>query len=172
MTALATVRSPLGPITVEATERGVCGVELRRSGGPGPARGGDGRWVGGPGRAVSAAQDAHLREAVEALRRYFRGAAPRLPPLDLAGSTFDRQVWQALVEIPWGETVTYGELAARLGRPGAARAVGSANGRNPVAILVPCHRVVASGGLGGYAGGLEVKRWLLAHEAQHLPLLR
>ena len=173
MTALATVRSPLGPITVEATDRGVCGVDVRPAGhGPGPARGGDGRWVGGPGRPVSAAQERHLRGAVEALRGYFRGRAPRLPELDLAGSDFDRQVWRALVEIPWGETVTYGELAARLGKPGAARAVGSANGRNPIPILVPCHRVVASGGLGGYSGGLDVKRWLLAHEARFLPLLR
>jgi methylated-DNA-[protein]-cysteine S-methyltransferase len=172
VTALATVRSPIGPITVEASDRGVCGVELRRAGSAAaPARGGDGRWVGAPSPPISAAQEEHLRRAVEALRGYFRGLTPALPPLDLAGSDFDRRVWGALVDIPWGETVTYGELAARLGKPGAARAVGAANGRNPVAILVPCHRVVAAGGgLGGYAGGLDVKRWLLAHEASHAPL--
>ena len=90
--------------------------------------------------------------------------------LDLRGSEFDRLVWSGLLRIPFGETRTYGELAAALGIPSAARAVGAANGRNPIWILVPCHRVVAAGGaLGGYAGGLEAKRWLLAHEAGHAP---
>ena len=79
-------------------------------------------------------------------------------------------MWSALLQIPYGETVSYGELAQRLGPPGCARAVGTANGRNPVPIIVPCHRVVAAhGGLGGYGGGLEMKRWLLAHEAAHAP---
>ena len=82
-------------------------------------------------------------------------------------------MWSGLLRIPFGETRTYGELAAALGIPSAARAVGAANGRNPIWILVPCHRVVAAGGaLGGYAGGLEAKRWLLAHEAGHAPILR
>ncbi len=83
----------------------------------------------------------------------------------LQGSPFQRRVWQALLEIPYGATTTYGELALRLGKPGAARAVGLANGRNPFAIVVPCHRVVgARGALTGYGGGLERKRWLLDHE--------
>jgi methylated-DNA-[protein]-cysteine S-methyltransferase len=82
-------------------------------------------------------------------------------------------VWQALLGIGWGETRTYGELAATLGSAGGGRAIGGANHANPVAILVPCHRVVqASGRLGGYGGGLEVKRWLLAHEAGFAPALR
>ncbi len=159
MTAIARLRSPVGPITVEATDRGVRAVSLGETAAPRPA--------------LSTAEHEHLEAARAALRAYFRGRPPELPALDLAGSPFDRKVWQALVEIPWGETCTYGALASRLGLPGAARAVGSANGRNPVAILIPCHRVVAAGGgLGGYAGGLEIKRWLLAHEAGHATALR
>jgi O-6-methylguanine DNA methyltransferase len=159
VTAIARLSSPLGPITVEATDRGVRAISLGAAASPRPA--------------LSEAERQHLEAARAALRAYFRGRPPPLPPLDLAGSAFDRKVWRALVEIPWGETCTYGALAARLGVPGAARAVGSANGRNPIAILIPCHRVVAAGGgLGGYAGGLDNKRWLLAHEAGHSPALR
>jgi methylated-DNA-[protein]-cysteine S-methyltransferase len=159
MTALARFRSPLGTLAVEVTDGGLCGI----------ARGDGGR----PRAAVTAAARAHLEAALGALDAYFAGASPRLPALDLRGSPFDLRVWAALLEIPFGETRTYGDLAARLGMPGAARAVGAANGRNPVWILVPCHRVVAAGGaLGGYAGGLETKRWLLAHEAGHAPALR
>ncbi len=159
MTARATVRARIGPVGVEATERGVCGVALRGAGRARPA--------------LTVAEQRHLDAGVAALRAYFRGRAPkRLPAFDLGGSDFDRKVWRALLDIPWGETCTYGALAARLGAPGAARAVGGAAGRNPVPILIPCHRVVAAGGLGGYSGGAEVKRWLLAHEAGHGPALR
>ena len=116
----------------------------------------------------------HLEAGLAWLRDYFEGRPAAPPPLDLsAGSAFDRRVWRALLDIPFGETRTYGELAAGLGMPGGARAVGAANGRNPVPIAVPCHRVVAAGGrLGGYGGGLEVKRRLLAHEAGHARALR
>lgn len=85
-------------------------------------------------------------------------------PLAPGGSDFQRQVWAALLRIPWGETRTYGELARRLGREGAARAVGTANGANPLPLLIPCHRVVAASGLGGYSGGLALKRRLLEIE--------
>ena len=86
-------------------------------------------------------------------------------PLAPRGTPWQLAVWEALLEIPYGETVTYSELAARAGRPGAARAAGAANGRNPIAILIPCHRVIGrGGGLTGYAGGLDAKAWLLAHE--------
>ena len=165
MTARASYRSPLGPVTVEVTDRGVCGVVLR----PGGVAA---RATSRARPPLSAEQKRHLDEALGALRDYFQGRPPALPTLDLRGSAFDRRVWSALLEIPWGETRTYGELAAALGAPRAARAVGSANGRNPVPIFVPCHRVVAAVGLGGYSGGLEVKRWLLAHEAGHAPALR
>lgn len=91
-------------------------------------------------------------------------------PLGMGGSPFQRMVWEGLRAIPPGETVTYGMLAARLGRPSASRAVGLANSLNPIAIAVPCHRVVGSkGALTGYAGGLERKRWLLDHEGGAVP---
>jgi len=159
MTALARFRSPLGTLAVEATDEGLCGISLA-----GAAR---------PRAPVTAASRVHLEGSLAALEAYFRGESVALPPLDLHGSAFDLVVWHGLLRIPFGETRTYGELAAELGMPGAARAVGAANGRNPVWILVPCHRVVASGGgLGGYAGGLDAKRWLLAHEAGHAPALQ
>ena len=100
------------------------------------------------------------------LAEYFAGER-RTFDLELAplGTPFQQRVWAALRAIPYGETVTYAALAQRIGRPGAARAVGLANGRNPLSIVVPCHRVVGTGGsLTGYAGGLDVKRRLLAHE--------
>lgn len=87
-------------------------------------------------------------------------------PLHPAGSRFQQRVWAALTEIPYGETTTYGAIAAELGAPSASRAVGLANGQNPICIVVPCHRVIgANGSLTGYAGGLAAKRWLLEHEA-------
>ncbi len=159
MTARLRIRSPVGVLCVEAGDRGVFGLSFSDRG---PSRAG-----------VSARARAHLEAAEEALATYFGGGPPRLPVLDLRGSPFQLAVWRALREIPWGEVRTYGEIAAVLGRAGGARAVGAANGRNPVAILVPCHRVVQAGGrLGGFSAGLEVKRWLLAHEAAHAPALR
>ena len=106
---------------------------------------------------------AHVGAALDA---YFAdGATPFDLPLDLRGSAFQRIVWAALRAIPVGETVTYSEIARRIDRSGAARAVGSAVARNPVSIVVPCHRVVGSdGSLTGYAGGIDRKRWLLSHE--------
>jgi methylated-DNA-[protein]-cysteine S-methyltransferase len=86
-------------------------------------------------------------------------------PLNLQGTVFQQQVWQLLTQIPFGETITYGTLAKRTGHPTASRAVGAANGRNPISIIVPCHRVIASNGaLTGYAGGVNRKQWLLEHE--------
>jgi len=106
-----------------------------------------------------------LRTATQALEAYAAGEKRRLElPLDLRGAPFHRAVWQALLDVPFGKTTTYGELARRLGRPGASRAVGQAAGANPVPIAVPCHRVLARGGLGGFSGGLEAKQRLLAHE--------
>ena len=102
------------------------------------------------------------------LRAYFDGNRPEASelPLDQRGAPFERRVWQALLQIPPGETTTYGAIAKQLGAPGASRAVGMANGANPIAIVVPCHRVIgADASLTGYGGGIERKRWLLAHEA-------
>jgi methylated-DNA-[protein]-cysteine S-methyltransferase len=117
---------------------------------------------------------AHVRETPDPqgfasrVRAWFAGDLDALAPVpvDGGGTEFDRRVWAALRTIPPGATVSYAAIAARLGVPRACRAVGRANGRNPIAIVVPCHRVVAADGtLGGYAGGVERKRWLLAHEA-------
>ena len=109
--------------------------------------------------------DALLRDTVDALTDYFAGRAAVLPPMSPSGTVFQQAVWRALLGIPSGETVTYGELAARLGRPEAVRAVAAAVGRNPVSVLIPCHRVLgADGGLTGYAGGLHRKEALLTIE--------
>jgi methylated-DNA-[protein]-cysteine S-methyltransferase len=110
-----------------------------------------------------------------ALRAYFAGDLSAIDAVPVApvGTSFQRDVWSALRAIPRGTTTSYGALARALGRPDASRAVGLANGSNPVAIVIPCHRVIgANGSLTGYGGGLERKRWLLAHEAQQRrPLL-
>ena len=110
----------------------------------------------------------HLERAIEQLRAYFAGERQ---DFDLAlaaeGTSFRRSVWSELVHIPYGETISYGELARRVGDPAAARAVGAANGANPLPIVVPCHRVIgADGRLTGFGGGLPNKRWLLALEAR------
>jgi methylated-DNA-[protein]-cysteine S-methyltransferase len=105
--------------------------------------------------------------AREQLEQYFAGERAEFElALDLRGSAFQRSVWDALLTIPYGETRSYGEIARQIGRPDRARAVGAANGSNPVSIVVPCHRVIGSdGSLTGYGGGLHRKRWLLDHEA-------
>ena len=112
--------------------------------------------------------DAALAEPRTQLLAYFAGALRDFElPLAAQGTPFQQGVWQALCAIPYGETISYGELARRIGHPTAVRAVGLANGRNPIAIVVPCHRVIgANGSLTGYGGGLARKRWLLAHESR------
>ena len=113
--------------------------------------------------------DAGLAHVVAQLEAYFAGELTDFDfPMQMRGTDFQRRVWAALCEIPYGETISYGELARWVGNPKASRAVGLANGRNPVAIIVPCHRVIgADGSLTGYGGGLERKVWLLEHEAAH-----
>ncbi|MBM6594264.1 methylated-DNA--[protein]-cysteine S-methyltransferase [Microvirga pudoricolor] len=112
---------------------------------------------GGLSTALGAYFDGDLR-AIEAL------------PVETAGTPFQREVWTALRSIPPGTTISYGELARRIGRPSAVRAVGLANGANPIGVVVPCHRVIGSdGALTGYGGGIERKRWLLAHESALSP---
>lgn len=149
-----TIDSPVGPITVAGRGGVVTTIRL-----PTPRREppGSAEWVEDP--------DA-FPEAVEQLREYFAGERTSFDfPMELAGSDFQRAVWSALREIPYGETWSYGQLAARLGKPGAARAVGLANGANPIPIVVPCHRVIgADGSLTGYGGGLETKSALLELE--------
>lgn len=114
-----------------------------------------------------------LDRAAEQLAAYFAGELTAFDlPLAPAGTEFQQKVWSQLRAIPYGETRTYGELATKLRRPTASRAVGAANGKNPLGIVVPCHRVIgASGDLTGYAGGLPMKKWLLAHEQRQLSLI-
>ena len=106
-----------------------------------------------------------LKETASQLDEYFAGERTDFDvQMELDGTEFQREVWTELTRIPYGETISYGELARRVGRPSAPRAVGQANGRNPIPVIVPCHRVLASNGIGGYGGGLKVKRQLLAVE--------
>ena len=116
--------------------------------------------------------DEFFGDACGQLEQYFRGERREFDlPLKLDGNSFELSVWDALREIPYGETTSYGKVARSLGHPDAPRAVGAANGRNPVAIIVPCHRVIgANGSLTGYGGGLERKRFLLDLEAGVIPL--
>jgi methylated-DNA-[protein]-cysteine S-methyltransferase len=106
-----------------------------------------------------------LKETASQLDEYFAGERVDFDVrMELDGTDFQQEVWTELTRIPYGETISYGELARRVGRPSAPRAVGQANGRNPIPVIVPCHRVLASNGIGGYGGGLKVKRELLAVE--------
>ncbi len=125
-------------------------------GGAEPAMTGDGE---------DAAANAHLRSAADWVAAYAAGRElPASPALVPAGTPFQRAVWQACAQIPFGETRSYADVAKTIGRPTAYRAVANALSRNPWWLIVPCHRVVGSDGIGGYAGGLEKKEWLLAHE--------
>jgi methylated-DNA-[protein]-cysteine S-methyltransferase len=125
-----------------------------------------GSGVGDDGRVGPAQAEEHLDRAEAQLAEYFAGTRRTFDlALDPAGTDFQLRAWNALRSIPFGQTMSYGEQAAELGEPGAARAVGAANGRNPLSIVVPCHRVIAaSGALTGFAGGLDTKAWLLEHE--------
>lgn len=161
------VETPLGPLFVGGSDEGVHRIDFvteRREEAELVAR--LERESGAtPVRDVEAAA-----EATQQLREYFAGER-RSFELALAprGTEFQRRVWQALREIPHGRTRSYGEIAEAIGQPTASRAVGAANGRNPISIVVPCHRVIgASGALTGYGGGMERKRWLLNHEAEAL----
>jgi methylated-DNA-[protein]-cysteine S-methyltransferase len=127
-----------------------------------------GIWLpSGSVTARSAGDDAPpvLKETVTQLEEYFAGERTEFDvPMELDGTEFQKEVWAELSRIPYGETISYGELARRVGRPKGPRAVGQANGKNPIPIIVPCHRVLAGNGIGGYGGGLPMKRALLAVE--------
>lgn len=108
-----------------------------------------------------------LYRTIQALDGYFGDKQHFDLPMEfMVGTDFQKSVWQALCEIGYGQTITYKELAYKIGRPNAYRAVGTANGKNPISLIVPCHRVVAADGLGGYTGGTDIKAWLLAHESR------
>ena len=143
--------TPIGPIEVSVNEDGAVVRVMFEDDAP--------RGTRETGKACA--------RAVHQLEAYFSGERRSFDlELEPEGSDFEKQVWEKLLLIPYGATTTYGEIARKLGDLGASRAVGLANARNPVAIIIPCHRVIgADGGLTGYAGGMHRKRWLLAHEA-------
>lgn len=153
--------SPVGILTLVADDAGLRQINFPKHGKPAPA---DPDWH----EDVSA-----LREAIRQLRAYFAGEMePFGLPLAPAGTPFQQKVWSDLCKIPYGETISYGELAKRIGNPNASRAVGLANGSNPIPIIIPCHRVIGSNGkLTGYGGGLPIKEKLLALEKRQLRLL-
>ncbi|CAN5811261.1 methylated-DNA--[protein]-cysteine S-methyltransferase [soil metagenome] len=151
MTVFTTVPSPIGEILLTMDADGaLTGLHMQPADPP-------------PGASHN---DAAFAAVIDQLDAYFECKRQAFDvPMAATGTPFQQRVWRALGEIPYGETISYGELAAHVGQPGASRAVGSANGRNPISIIVPCHRVIAAdGGLGGYGGGLDRKQTLLALE--------
>ncbi len=155
------IESPVGPLLLAANERGLCYLSF---GGSKHAVHPEADWT----------EDAKpFLEAIRQLRAYFHGELKEFDlPLAMEGTAFQLSVWQSLCAIPYGTTISYGELADRIGNPKAMRAVGLANGSNPIAIIVPCHRVIGSNGkLTGYGGGLPIKEKLLALESRQLRLL-
>lgn len=155
MVDFAKLPSPVGELTIGADATGIIAIAF------------PGEMPAVAGTATSPL----IREAVRQLRAYFAGRLARFDlPLNPTGTVFQQSVWQALCAVPYGATASYGEIAAAVGNPKGARAVGLANGRNPIAIVVPCHRIIGrDGSLTGYGGGLDRKRWLLAHEQRRRP---
>jgi len=149
-----TLESPLGELRLTSDGLGLTGLVM----------GGEREGMGAGGQR----NDAFFGEAVGQLRAYFAGELRVFDvPLAAGGTDFQRRVWAALREIPFGQTCSYAELARRIGRPGASRAVGQANRLNPIPVIVPCHRVIGIRGMAiGYSGGLVRQRWLLGHEGR------
>jgi O-6-methylguanine DNA methyltransferase len=173
--------TPVGPMLALASDAALCALEFARPGDTSRMTRLDARlkrWFAPHDIEDGTSQVLDLTDAW--LRAYFAGSSFRgaidAPGkedirLQMRGGVFELRVWAALRAIPYGETTTYGEIARRLGSAGASRAVGLANGANPIAIIVPCHRVIGSNGtLTGYGGGLDRKRWLLDHEQRNLAL--
>ncbi len=159
--ALTTLESPIGPLTIAARGSKVCLVHFGKP--SASVRTSLSRWY--PGDQVTETKDAGGARGV--LTRYFDGDLGSLDEIEveLHGTEFQQRVWTALRAVPVGTTASYSELARRVGAPAAVRAVGAANGSNPVAVVLPCHRIIGSNGsLTGYGGGLHRKRWLLNHE--------
>jgi O-6-methylguanine DNA methyltransferase len=157
--------APFGALTLLSSKRGLCYISFPdREENIHP-------WVLRTfGKGISIVEDGGNRDVSEELDAYFRGQLREFKcDLDLKGTSFQKKVWEALRGIPYGQTRSYGEIARTVGNPKAVRAVGSANGANPVPIIVPCHRVIQSNGsLGGFGGGLDLKKSLLEGEGCHL----
>jgi methylated-DNA-[protein]-cysteine S-methyltransferase len=153
----STIESPIGPLTLVALDGVLTNVSMHE------------QRHGSPLLDAAIRDDAWFKDVADQLDAYFAGELTSFDlEMNMLGTPFQQKVWSRLCEIPYGETISYGELARRVGNPRASRAVGLANGRNPVALIVPCHRVIgADGSLTGYGGGLERKTWLLDHERKH-----
>lgn len=158
--ATVTLATPIGRLRLAATDAGLSTVSF-------PSRNAE-----LAGREGSIKARAHLAAASQALERYFEGSERSFTGLALAaaGTAFQHSVWDVLARIPFGQTRSYGDVAKTIGNPNAVRAVGLANSRNPIPIIVPCHRVIgADGSLTGFGGGLQIKKWLLEFEGSHTP---
>jgi methylated-DNA-[protein]-cysteine S-methyltransferase len=149
----------IGRILIAGDDDAICAIRFERDNEP------DAGWIAGMNKPI--------REASRQLQLYFAGKLHDFAlPLRPEGTTFQRTVWRALQDIPYGETISYGELARRVGNPSASRAVGAANGANPIPIVIPCHRVIgANGKLTGFGGGLPIKQRLLGLEAAQMALV-
>jgi methylated-DNA-[protein]-cysteine S-methyltransferase len=143
------VESPVGKLKIESDERSVTGI-----------------WLNARGTVTPGRPEGVLAELERQLEAYFSGALKTFDlPLAPRGTPFQLEVWSALQSIPYGSTCSYSDIARKIGRADAVRAVGAANGQNPIPIVIPCHRVIgANGSLTGFGGGLPMKKWLLAHE--------
>lgn len=148
---LCVMDSPVGPLLIQEQHGAICGIDRKPEAPPSP-----------PSTPL-------LQEAVRQLEAYFTGVRQEFDlPLHTEGTAFQEKCWNALRLIPYGQTITYGQQAALIGQPRASRAVGGANHRNPISIVIPCHRVIgATGALTGYGGGMDMKEWLLRHEKSH-----
>ena len=149
---IAHYQSPIGMVEIEATQAEIVALN----------------FVDQP-QPVDAEQPEILKECVKQIEEFFSGQRKMFSVnLSLRGTKFQNAVWRRLVKIPYGQTCSYGEFAAAIGKSAACRAVGNANGKNPISIIVPCHRLIGSNGsLTGYGGGLWRKEWLLKHESDH-----
>lgn len=149
MKSIAIIASPVGNLEITGTETALQEI----------------RFLGEKGKVSDKIPDS-LQEVVRQLNEYFLGNRKSFKlELDFGGTVFQKQVWNELIKIPFGKTISYLELAERLGNPKVIRAAASANGKNPIPILIPCHRVIGkNGSLTGFSGGLERKKWLLEHE--------
>ena len=155
MTSFMTIDSPIGPLTLLASDGELTGLYMD-----------DQRYAPDAPQTWKSDRSA-FGDAVAQLNAYFAKELQEFDlPLRPSGSPFHLAVWNELTRIPYGQSTSYGDVARRVGTPSAYRAVGRANGRNPIAIVIPCHRVIGSNGsLTGYGGGLDRKRWLLSHES-------
>lgn len=161
-----TIETPVGPMLALASDQALCALEFASTGRLSRLDARLARWFHSP-QIADDGSNAVIARTRAWLDSYFAGADADagVLPLDLRGAAFELKVWSLLLALKPGEVTSYGAIARQLGSPGASRAVGLANGANPIAIVVPCHRVIgADGTLTGYGGGLERKRWLLNHE--------